>query len=229
MLIAVAALVPSLCAQSGTFTIAQHGHAVGTATVNVTAAPQGYTTTSVVRVAMQGLNYNLSETQQLTSANAIKHVQLSATVNGSAVTVTAAPDAAQFLLNISANGRSTTTRLAEHGRRLPPRLRPRRAGNAARPRRSPQQRRSLGHRPQECRLHRAHPTRHLRRRTGHPRRQAHRRSSPCCHHRRRGYRPLLRPASQLLQAELPQNGFALVRKGFILTPPAKPGAPPAAQ
>jgi len=36
------------------------------------------------------------------------------------------------------------------------------------------------------------------------------------------------PENQLLQAELPQQGFALVRKGFVLTPPAKPGAPPAA-
>jgi hypothetical protein len=35
------------------------------------------------------------------------------------------------------------------------------------------------------------------------------------------------PENQLLQAELPQPGFALVRKGFVLTPPAKPGAPPA--
>jgi hypothetical protein len=35
------------------------------------------------------------------------------------------------------------------------------------------------------------------------------------------------PSNQLLQAELPQKGFALVRNGFVLTPPAKPGAPPA--
>jgi hypothetical protein len=34
------------------------------------------------------------------------------------------------------------------------------------------------------------------------------------------------PQNQLLQAELPQQGFALVRKGFVLTPPAKAGAPP---
>jgi hypothetical protein len=33
---------------------------------------------------------------------------------------------------------------------------------------------------------------------------------------------------QLLQAELPQQGFALVLKGFVLTPPAKPLAPPQA-
>jgi hypothetical protein len=36
------------------------------------------------------------------------------------------------------------------------------------------------------------------------------------------------PENQLLQAELPQQGFALVRKGFVLTPPAKAGAPPTA-
>jgi hypothetical protein len=34
------------------------------------------------------------------------------------------------------------------------------------------------------------------------------------------------PENQLLQAELPQQGFALVRKGFVLTPPAKAGAAP---
>ena len=34
------------------------------------------------------------------------------------------------------------------------------------------------------------------------------------------------PENQLLQAELPQKGFALVRKGFVLKPPAKPIVPP---
>jgi hypothetical protein len=37
------------------------------------------------------------------------------------------------------------------------------------------------------------------------------------------------PDNQLLQAELPDAGFALVRNGFVLTPPAKPGAPPPQQ
>ena len=35
-------------------------------------------------------------------------------MNGSAVNVTAAPDSAQLLLNVSANGRSSTARLAEY-------------------------------------------------------------------------------------------------------------------
>jgi hypothetical protein len=34
------------------------------------------------------------------------------------------------------------------------------------------------------------------------------------------------PGNRLLQAELTDEGFALVRKGFVLTPPARPGAPP---
>ena len=34
------------------------------------------------------------------------------------------------------------------------------------------------------------------------------------------------PENQLLQAELPQAGFALIRKGFVLKPPAKPIVPP---
>jgi hypothetical protein len=34
------------------------------------------------------------------------------------------------------------------------------------------------------------------------------------------------PENQLLQAELPQEGFALLRDGFVLTPPKKPIAPP---
>jgi hypothetical protein len=230
LLIAVAALVPSLCAQSGTFTIAQHGHAVGTATVNVTAAPQGYTTTSVVRVAMQGLNYNLSETQQLTSANAIKHVQLSATVNNSAVTVTTAPDAAQFLLNISANGRSTTTRLAKHDAAVflpdfdPGALETLLALGAARNNAGlwaivPKGAGSIE--PIQLATY-ADESGTL---DGKP---------IVVHHLKATIAGAVTdlfsgPASQLLQAELPQNGFAIVRKGFILTPPTKPGAPPAAQ
>jgi hypothetical protein len=33
------------------------------------------------------------------------------------------------------------------------------------------------------------------------------------------------PDNDLLQAELPQPGFALVRKGFVLTPPKRAPAP----
>ena len=48
-------------------------------------AADGYESTSLVRVEMQGLNYALSKTEELSSANELKHVQLSATVNDQAV------------------------------------------------------------------------------------------------------------------------------------------------
>ncbi len=63
---------------------------------------------------MQGLDYALSKTERLSSANQLQHALLSATVNGEAVNVIAAPDSAQLLLNISASGKSSTTRLAAH-------------------------------------------------------------------------------------------------------------------
>jgi hypothetical protein len=216
--------------QSGSFIIAQHGHSVGTATVTFTANPNGYDTTTVVRVAMQGLNYNLSKSEKLTSANAIQHVQLSATVNGSAVNITAAPDALQLLLNISANGRSNTTRLVQHGAAVflpdfdPGALDtllalavthnnaglwaviPKGAGTIA-----PIQ---LATYADEQGTIDGKPV--------------------AVHHLKATISGEVTdifsgPKNQLLQAELPEQGFALIRNGFILTPPTKPGAPPAAQ
>jgi hypothetical protein len=228
MLAALVAL-PALPAraQSGSFIISQHGHSVGTAIVNFTAAPQGYNSTSVIRVAMQGLNYSLSKTERLTSANAIKHVQLSATVNGSAVNVNAAPDAAQILLNISANGRSTTTRLAAHPAAVflpdfdPGALDTLLALAVSHNNRDlwaiiPKQAGSIA--PIQLATH-ADMQGTL---DGKP---------VTVHHLVATIAGadtdlFSGPENQLLQAELPQAGFALVRKGFVLTPPAKPSAPP---
>jgi hypothetical protein len=218
-------------AQSGSFIIAQHGNAVGTATVTFTPDTKGYNTTSVVRVAMQGLNYNLSKTEQLTVANQLLHVQLSATVNSSAVSVTAAPDAAQILLNVSANGRSSTVRLDSHpGAVFLPDFDPgaldtllslavtqnNRGLWAILPKQSGAQPASVvpvqlatyadGEGTLDGKPITVH---HLVAMIG-------------------GAKSDLfsGPKNQLLQAELPQQGFALVRKGFVLTPPAKAGAPP---
>ena len=101
-------------AQAGEFEIAQNGHTVGTANFQFTATKDGYDSTSLVKVAMEGLDYSLSKDEQLTAANQLEHAILSATVNGEAVNVVAAPDAAQLLLNISASGKSSTTRLEAH-------------------------------------------------------------------------------------------------------------------
>ena len=218
-------------AQSGAFIISQHGHPVGTASFNFTSNPQGYSSTSIVRIAMQGLNYALSKTELLSHGNHLRHVQLSATVNGSAVSVTAAPDAAQILMNISAGGRSSTARLDAHpGAVLLADFDPGAletllalavAGNnrdlwAIIPKQTgiqigsiqpiqlatyADERGTLDGKP--ILVHHLVAT-----------------VAGAATHLFSG------PENQLLQAELPQQGFALVRKGFVLTPPAKAGAPP---
>jgi len=218
--------------QSGSFIIAQHGKPVGTATVTFSADPKGYDTTSVVRVAMQGLNYNFSKTERLSTANQLRHVQLSATVNNSAVNLTAAPDAAQILLNVSANGKSSTTRLASHpGAVFLPDFDPgafdtllalavtqnNRGLWAIIPKKSGTQDASIL--PVQLATYadldgtldgKPVTVHHIEATIGVAKSEL-----------------FSGPENQLLQVELPQQGFALVRKGFVLTPPAKPGAPPA--
>jgi hypothetical protein len=228
-LAALLALLPTTApAQSGSFTIAQHGKPVGTASYNFVSTPHGYDSTSLVRVAMQGLDYNLSKTEQLSPASHLKHVQLSAAVNGKAVSVTGAPDAAQILLNISANGHTSTTRLDPHPNAVflpdfdPGALEtlltlavtnnnrnlwaiiPKQAGSIV-----PIQ--LATHADEQGTLNgKPIPVHHL-----------------IATIAGNDSHLFSGPENQLLQAELPQLGFALVRNGFVLTPPAKPGAPPA--
>jgi len=222
----IATLVPA-SAQSGSFIIAQHGHAVGTASFNFTATRGGYDSTSLVRVAMQGLDYALSKTERLSAANELRHVQLSATVNSSAVTVVGAPDPAQILLNISANGRSSTTRLALHKSAVflpdfdPGALETLLALAVTRNNRDlwaivPKQAGSIA--PIQLATY-ADEQGTL---DGKPVSVHHLVATIAGTHTDL----FSGPENQLLQAELPQQGFALVRKGFVLTPPAKPGAPP---
>jgi hypothetical protein len=217
---------PAAAAESGSFTVSQHGHAVGTASFNLAEASGGYDSTSVVRVSMQGLEYALSKTEQLDHTNHLQHVQLSATVNGSAVNITGKPDSAQFLLNISANGRSSTTRLAGHDAAVflpdfdPGALETLLALAVTRNNRDiwiilPKGAGSIE--PVELATY-ADENGTL---DGKP---------VAVHHLVANFAGgksdlFSGPENQLLQAELPQQGFALVRKGFVLTPPKKPIAP----
>ncbi len=213
-------------AQSGSFEIAQHGHAVGSASFQFTAGAHGYDSSAVVHVAMQGLDYDVSKTERLSSSNELAHVQLSATVNGQAVSVVCKPDGAQFLLNISANGKSTTARLPAHAAAVflpdfdPGALEtlltlavqhnssdlwailPKQSGSieAVQVATYPDQQGTLDGK------------------------------AVAVHHlvaTIAGAQTDLfsGPENQLLQAELPQQGFALVRKGFVLKPSAKPVVP----
>jgi len=223
----IAAVLPIAApAQSGSFQIALNGHAVGTASFQFTATPQGYDSTSLVRVDLEGLDYSLSKTESLSAANQLKHVQLSAIVNGEAVSVVAAPDSVQLLLNISASGKSSTTRLAAHPGAVflsdfdPGALEtllalavtqnnrdlwvivPKNAGSIERVQLAtyPDQQGTLDGKP--ITVHHLVAT-------------------------IAGANTDLfsGPENQLLQAELPQAGFALIRKGFVLKPPTKPIVP----
>ena len=226
-LAAFLAFAPAASAQSASFVVSQHGKSVGTASFNFSANPAGYDSTALVIINMKGLDYSLSKTESLSQANFLRQVQLSAAVNGSAANVVAVPDSAQILLNISANGRSTTTGLAQHPAAVflpdfdPGSLEtllalavsrnnrdlwaiiPKRAGSI-----EPIQ---LATYADEYGTLDGKPI------------AAHHLVATIA-----GARTDLfsGPENQLLQAELPQQGFALIRKGFVLTPPAKPGAAP---
>jgi hypothetical protein len=178
---------------------------------------------------MQGLNYQLSKTEQLSASNILLHVQLSAIINNSAVNVVAKPDATQFLLNISANGRASTTRLDAHNHAVflpdfdPGALETLLAIAAGSNNRDlwaiiPKQAGTI----EPIQL------------ATYPDEQGTLDGKPVTVHHLvatiAGNTTDLfaGPDNQLLQAELPQQGFALVRTGFVLTPPTRPLAPPPA-
>jgi hypothetical protein len=221
-----AALPPAAPAQSGSFEIAQNGQAVGTASFQFTATKEGYDSTSLVKVAMQGLDYELSKTERLNAANQLEHVLLSATVNGEAVNVVAAPDTAQLLVNISAGGKSSTARLAAHPGAVfladfdPGALETLLALAVAQNNRElwailPKN--SVSVEPVQLATY--------------PNQQGTLDGKPITVHHLvatiAGANTELfsGPENQLLQAELPQEGFALIRKGFQLKPSAKPIVP----
>jgi hypothetical protein len=214
-------------AQSASFAVSQNGKSLGTASFNFVSKPTGYDSTSIVRVDMQGLNYQLSKTEQLSASSSLLHVQISAIVNNSAVTVVAKPDAAQILLNISANGRASTTRLDPHDRAVfladfdPGGLETLLTVAASSNNRDlwaiiPKQAGSI----QPVQL------------ATYPDEQGTLDGKPITVHHLvatiagNATDIFASPENQLLQAEFPQEGFALVRNGFVLTPPARPQAPP---
>ena len=229
--ILVASILPSASGQSGTFTVTQLGKQVGTASFKFVSTPSGFDSNSTVRVSMKGLEYAFSKTEQLSAANQLEHVQLSATVNGSAVNVVGVPDATQLLLNISANGRSSTARLDAHPAAVfmpdfdPGALETLLALGVAHNNRElwaifPKQSGTLPASVSPVKV------------TTYADEQGTLNGQPIAVHHLvatiAGATTDLfsGPENQLLQAELPQQGFAVIRTGFILKPPAKAGAAP---
>ena len=213
-------------AQSGEFTVSQNGHSVGTASFQIAAANAGFDSGSMVKVSMQGLDYALSNTEQRNSAHHVQHVVLSGVVNGTAVNIVGKPDGANFLLNISANGRASTSRLDAHANAVflpdfdPGALQTLLTLAAAVNDRDlwaivPKQAGSV----QAIQL------------ATYADEQGTLDGKPIVVHHliatiAGGDTYLFSgPDNELLQAELPQPGFAVVRKGFVLTPPKRPPAP----
>ena len=217
-------------AQAGEWLVSQHGKQVGTARATVTRAGSGYSATAVVSVEMQGLKYALSKNEELTAQRALGHVELSAAVNGQAVRVTAKPEAGQLELTMAASGRTTAAKLPLHAGAV---LLPDFDGGAwetllavAAAQRNrdvwaviPKQAGSVEavtlatYADEKGTLDgKAIAVHHLVATIAGAQTQL-----------------FVGPGNELLQAELPQDGFALVRKGFVLTPPARAGAAGAGQ
>lgn len=224
---AASARTPSPAGASGSFTVNQLGRAVGTAEFHIAPAAGGFESTSTVRVSMQGLNYALSKTEQLDAAQHLEHVVLSATVNNQAVNVTAKPDGGQVLLNISANGRTSTGRLAAH------------PGAVFLPDFDPGALQTLlalaagqNGRDVWAIIPKQTGTIEAVQFATYPDEQGTFDGKPATvHHVVATFAGsdtdlFVGPDNQLLQAELPQQGFSLIRKGFVLTPPKRPGAAP---
>jgi len=209
-------------AQAGEWLVSQHGKQVGTARATVTRAGSGFTATAVVNVEMQGLKYALSKTEELTTQRGLENVELSAVVNGQAVRVTAKPEAGQLALTMAANGRTTAAKLPLHvGAVLLPDFdggawETLLAVAAAKNNRDvwaviPKQAGSVEavtlatYADEKGTLDgKAIAVRHLVATIAGAQTEL-----------------FVGPGDELLQAELAQDGFALVRKGFVLTPPAR--------
>lgn len=218
-------------AQSASFTVAQHGHAVGKASFTFAPTPHGYSSASLVRVKMQGLDYALSKNELLTAASHLRRVELSATVNGSAVTVVVKPGKGGIVLDTSANGRNATADLPQHPAAVflpdfdPGALQTLLALAVEQNSRDlwaiiPKGKISVV--PVQLATY-ADMQGTL---DGKPITVHHLVATIRVANQGEKTELFSGPENQLLQAELPQEGFALVRKGFVLKPPSRAPAPP---
>ena len=224
-LVLLAAAVP---ASAQSFLISQNGQSVGSATLNWVRNGAAYGLSSNASINMKGLNLSFSQTGYLGAHLNLRNMQLNGQVNGTPVTVGAQTSGQQYLLNIFANGQRINTPLAFHARTVFfPDFDP--AGLQAMLR--------LG-----AAYNNAHIWAVIPKQTGSivPMRiatdadmQGKLNGSPVpVHHftvnvNGGTIEVFSSMTSDLLQAEWTQEGFAIVRQGFVLTPTSHPiGAPP---
>jgi hypothetical protein len=225
----VGAMAGSQTGLAQSFELSQNGKSVGKAKLQVDKSAAGFEANSDADINMPGLIYKFSEKESLDSGYRLTKVELKGEVNGAKATVDTSKLGAQFLMKINANGGSTTTPLVMHPHAVfmpdfdPGALQvllslgaaynnanmwalvPKQAGSitAMRIVTNADMQGTLNGKPLTV------------------------------HHLTMTYDSnktelFSSPANELLQAEWTKEGFALVREGFKLTPPAKPGAPPPA-
>lgn len=221
----------SLAAQlhAENFTLSQNGKSVGQAFLGLKQGNGGFDLTSGAKIDMPGLKYNFSQTAALDGGFHFNTVQLSGSVNGTSATVNASRQGQQFVMKINANGSVTNTPLGFHPQAVflpdfdPGALQILLKLGAATNNRDiwaliPKQTGSITA---------------LRIATNADMQGVLNGKPITVHHLTVTYgtsktEVFSGPANELLQTEWTDEGFALVRNGFKLTPPARPGAPPPA-
>jgi uncharacterized protein DUF6134 len=221
-------LAANLAAQN--FVISQNGKSVGTAKLSVKQGDGSLDSASETKIDMPGLKYTFSSNVDLDGSYHIRSVKLDGSVNGTAATVTAQPRGQEIDLRIDANGKKIDTPLAFHPSTIfypdfdPGALQALLNLGAAHNNRDlwalvPKQSGSVAA---------------LRVVTNADMQGTLDGKTVAVHHFTvtgdTGKTEVFSdPTNALLQAEWTDEGFAMVRKGFKLTPPARPtAAPPAA-
>jgi hypothetical protein len=226
-LMAVGLLAAQLHAQD--FTLSQNGKSVGKANLSLKQAGGGVEEKSETKIDMPGLKYDFSKHETLNLNYHLEQVELKGSVNGTSATVNASPQGQQMMVKISANGSVTNTPLAYHPSSVffpdfdPGALQILLKLGAMNNNRDlwavvPKQTGSVAAVQVATNADmngtldgRAIPVHHV-----------------TATYASSKIELFSGPANELLQAEWTDEGFAMVRNGFKLTPPARPGAPPPA-
>jgi hypothetical protein len=226
-LVAAGLFASTLHAQS--FEVSQNGKKVGTASLSLKQAAGGFDSTSGAKIDMPGLKYSFSENAALDGGYRLKTVELKGEVNGTSAVVNALQQGQQFVIKIKANGQATGTNLAFHPQAVffpdfdPGALQTLLNVGAAHNNRDmwaiiPKQTGSIAA---------------LRIVTNRDEQGTLNGQQIAVHHLTVNLDTdkteiFSSPSNELLQAEWSAEGFALVRQGFVLKPPARPTAPPPA-
>jgi hypothetical protein len=106
----------NLATGSANYAVYQGDKTVGSADCTIQPTQNGYTVTSHGKLTLTKFSYNFTNTQHLDGNRNLVSDQLSGTVNGSAVTfnVNADPSGRQLQISVSANGKQTQNTVDRH-------------------------------------------------------------------------------------------------------------------